>query len=113
MFRAECRFTRGDRRGLVACCIFLKRDLKTYLYQSHFIFDLSALKEQGDEFVNLRAGIYYQKSDANIVIYADNCYPGDEILDKLVHNEYRCKSPCIVFCILHQLLFDYIVSPGS
>lgn len=66
--------------------VFLKRDLKTYLYQSHFIFDLSAFKEQGDEFVNLCAGIYYQKSDANIVIYADNCYPGDEILDKLVHN---------------------------
>lgn len=36
--------------------------------------------------MNLCAGIYYQKSDANIVIYADNCYPGDEILDKLVHN---------------------------
>ena len=51
--------------------VFLKRDLKTYLYQSHFIFDLSAFKEQGDEFVNLCAGIYYQKSDANIVIYAD------------------------------------------
>ena len=66
--------------------VFLKRDLKTYLYQSHFIFDLSAFKEQGDEFVNLCAGIYYQKSDANIVIYADNFYPGDEILDKLVHN---------------------------
>lgn len=66
--------------------VFLKRDLKTYLYQSHFIFDLSSFKEQGDEFVNLCAGIYYQKSDANIVIYADNCYPGDEILDKLVHN---------------------------
>ena len=46
--------------------VFLKRDLKTYLYQSHFIFDLSAFKEQGDEFVNLCAGIYYQKSDANI-----------------------------------------------
>ena len=61
--------------------VFLKRDLKTYLYQSHFIFDLSAFKEQGDEFVNLCAGIYYQKSDANIVIYTDNCYPGDEILD--------------------------------
>ena len=66
--------------------VFLKRDLKTYLYQSHFIFDLSPFKEQGDEFVNLCAGIYYQKCDANIVIYADNCYHGDEILDKLVHN---------------------------
>ena len=66
--------------------LFLKRDLKNYLYQSHFIFDMSAFKEKGDEFVNLCAGIYYQKSDANIIIYADNCYPGDEILDKLVHN---------------------------
>ena len=66
--------------------LFLKRDLKNYLYQSHFIFDMSAFKEKGDEFVNLCAGIYYQKSDANIIIYADNCYPGDDILDKLVHN---------------------------
>lgn len=66
--------------------LFLKRDLKNYLYQSHFIFDISAFKEQGDEFVNLCAGIYYQKSEANIIIYADNCYPGDEFLDKLVHN---------------------------
>ena len=66
--------------------LFLKRDLKNYLYQSHYIFDISAFKEKNDDFVNLCAGIYYQKSDANIIIYADNCYPGDEILDKLVHN---------------------------
>ena len=66
--------------------LFLKRDLKNYLYQSHYIFDISAFKEKDDDFVNLCAGIYYQKSDANIIIYADNCYPGDEILDKLVHN---------------------------
>ena len=66
--------------------LFLKRDLKNYLYQSHYIFDISAFKEKNDDFVNLCAGIYYQKSDANIIVYADNCYPGDEILDKLVHN---------------------------
>lgn len=85
MLRAERRSRKmiGENWSLA---VFLKRDLKTYLYQSHFIFDLSAFKEQGDEFVNLCAGIYYQKSDTNIVIYADNCYPGDEILDKLVHN---------------------------
>ena len=63
--------------------LFLKCDLKNYLYQSHYIFDISAFKEKNDDFVNLCAGIYYQKSDANIIIYADNCYPGDEILDKL------------------------------
>ena len=66
--------------------LFLKCDLKNYLYQSHYIFDISAFKEKNDDFVNLCAGIYYQKSDANIIVYADNCYPGDEILDKLVHN---------------------------
>ena len=45
--------------------VFLKRDLKTYLYQSHFIFDLSAFKEQGDEFVNLCACLLYTSDAAD------------------------------------------------
>lgn len=68
--------------------LFIKSDLKNCFYQSHYVLDVSAFQEKDDEFISLCEGITYQKDNANIVIYADQFYPGDSFLDKLVHSGF-------------------------
>ena len=89
LFRKVCHELGATQRELVAeewsLSLFLKSDLKNYTFQSHYILDISAVKEKGDDFISLCEGITYQKDNANIIIYADQSYPGDSFLDKLVH----------------------------
>ncbi|MBP0985311.1 MAG: hypothetical protein J6A19_16485 [Oscillospiraceae bacterium] len=89
LFRKVCHDLGATQRELVAdewsLSLFLKSDLKNYTFQSHYILDISAVKEKGDDFISLCEGITYQKDNANIIIYADQSYPGDSFLDKLVH----------------------------
>ena len=89
LFRKVCHELGVTQRELVAeewsLSLFLKSDLKNYTFQSHYILDISAVKEKGDDFISLCEGISYQKDNANIIIYADQSYPGDSFLDKLVH----------------------------
>lgn len=89
LFRKVCSQIGANPRELLgsdwSLALFLKRDLKNYVYQSHYVFDVSAFTEKGDEFISLVEGVTYQKDNANVIIYADGFYPGDEFLDKLVH----------------------------
>lgn len=64
--------------------IFLKSDLKNYLFQSHYVLDVSAFVEKENNFISLVEGITYQKDNANIVIYADSYYEGDDFLNELI-----------------------------
>lgn len=82
---AEAREMSGDDWSLE---LFIKSDLKNYLYQSHYVLDASAFKEKDDDFIAFCEAITYQKDNANIVIYADQFYPGDSFLDKLVHKGF-------------------------
>ena len=69
--------------------LFIKNDLKNVFYQSHYVLDVSACHEQGDDFIAMCEGITYQKDNANIIIYADQFYAGDNFLDKLVHSGFH------------------------
>lgn len=64
--------------------LFLKSDLKNYLFQSHYVLDVSAFTEKDNEFISLVEGITYQKDDANIIIYADGYYEGDNFLNEFI-----------------------------
>ncbi len=75
----------GDEWSLA---LFIKSDLKNYFYQSHYVLDASAFIEKDDDFIAMCEGITYQKDNANIIIYADQYYPGDNFLDKLVHHGF-------------------------
>ncbi len=90
LFRKICAEIGASQRELIgddwSLALFLKRDLKNYTYQSHYVFDVSAFKEKDDEFISMVEGITYQNDKASIVIYADGFYPGDPFLDKLVHS---------------------------
>lgn len=90
LFRKICSETGAGQRELIgsdwSLALFLKRDLKNYTYHSHYVFDVSAFKEKGDELVSLVEGVTYQNDNANVVIYADGFYAGDDFLDKLVHS---------------------------
>lgn len=55
------------------------------MYQSHYVLDVSAFLEKGDDLVALCEGIALQKDPNSIIIYADHFFPGDDFLDKLVH----------------------------
>lgn len=83
---AEPREMSGDGWSLE---LFIKSDLKNYLYQSHYVLDVSAFKEKDDDFIAYCEAITYQKDNANIVIYADQYYPGDSFLDRLVHKGFH------------------------
>ena len=72
----------GDEWSLA---LFIKTDLKNYMYQSHYVLDVSAFLEKGDDLVALCEGIALQKDPNSIIIYADHFFPGDDFLDKLVH----------------------------
>ena len=67
---------------------FLQSDLKNYTLQTHFVFDISSFKEQGDEFISLLEGIHYQNEKAVIIIFAIEFKPGDEFLENLVKAGY-------------------------
>lgn len=90
LFRKICSELGANQRELIgddwSLAIFLKRDLKNYAYQSHYIIDLSAVTEKDDDFVSLVEGLTYQIDKSKIVIYADEHYAGDTLLDKLVHS---------------------------
>ncbi|MGN0680166.1 MAG: hypothetical protein ACI4JS_10925 [Oscillospiraceae bacterium] len=90
LFRRICGEIGASQRELIgdewSLALFLKRDLKNYNYQSHYVLDVSAFKEKGDDFVSLVEGILYQNDKANVVIYADGYFAGDGFLDKLVHS---------------------------
>lgn len=90
VFRKICAEIGATQRELVgddwSLAMFLKRDLKNYSYQSHYVLDVSAFTEKGDEFISLVEGITYQNDNANVVIYADGYIAGDDFLDKLVHS---------------------------
>lgn len=83
---ASPRELSGDDWSLA---LFIKRDLRNYLYQSHYVFDISAFQEKGDDFISLCEGIALQKERDSIIIYADGFYPGDDFLDKLVHKGFH------------------------
>lgn len=72
----------GDEWSLA---LFIKTDLKNYMYQSHYVLDVAAFQEKGDELIALCEGIALQKDPSSIIIYADHFFPGDDFLDKLVH----------------------------
>lgn len=93
LFRKVCsEIGASSQREIIgedwSLALFIKRDLKNYAYQSHFVLDVSAFKEKEDDFIALCEGITYQKDNANIVIYADGYYAGDSFLDKLVHSGF-------------------------
>lgn len=89
IFRAVCAQIDAEPRELIgddwSLALFLKRDLKNYAYQSHFILDVSAFREKDDMFVSLVESLTYQSENAKIIIFAGELYGGDELLDKLVH----------------------------
>ena len=57
IFCKVCHEPGATRRELVAeewsLSLFLKSDLKNYTFQSHYILDISAVKEKGDDFISL------------------------------------------------------------
>lgn len=55
----------GDEWSLA---LFIKTDLKNYMYQSHYVLDVSAFLEKGDDLVALCEGIALQK-DPNSISY--------------------------------------------
>ena len=59
----------GDEWSLA---LFIKTDLKNYMYQSHYVLDVSAFLEKGDDLVALCEGIALQKDPNSIIIYADH-----------------------------------------
>ena len=76
----------GDEWSLA---LFIKSDLKNYFYQSHYVLDVSAFTEKGDDFIAMCEGITYQKPDAKIIIYADRFYPNDKFVDDLVQRGFH------------------------
>ena len=62
----------GDEWSLA---LFIKTDLKNYMYQSHYVLDVSAFLEKGDDLVALCEGIALQKDPNSIIIYADHFFP--------------------------------------
>ncbi|MCL2076859.1 MAG: hypothetical protein FWH08_00430 [Oscillospiraceae bacterium] len=68
---------------------FLQSDLKNFKLQTHFVFDISAFEEQGDEFISLLEGIQYQNENARIIIFASEFKAGDEFTENLVKNGYK------------------------
>lgn len=89
-FRKVCAEIDATPRELIgddwSLALFLKRDMKNYAYQSHYILDVSAFKEKDDMFLSLVESLTYQNENANIIIFAGNLYDGDRLLDKLVHS---------------------------
>ncbi|MDR1754095.1 MAG: hypothetical protein LBR74_04215 [Eubacterium sp.] len=67
---------------------FLRSDLKNYMLQTHFVFDVSAFREKDDEFISLLEGIQLQNTKARIIIYAPEYKAGDPLLEKLVNSGY-------------------------
>lgn len=65
--------------------LFLRTELKSYMFNNPFIFDISCCEEKGDELVAALEAMTYQKDDIKIIVYAGGHYVGDELLDKLVH----------------------------
>ena len=65
------------------------KSLRIYSVQTHFFIDIGAIEEKGDTLVSMLDGIRYQRDDAVIVLFADDMYPGDPILDKLVRSGYH------------------------
>lgn len=88
LFRKICTEIGATQRELIgndwSLALFLKRDLKNYNYQSHYIFDVSACLEKDDDFVSIIEGITYQVDKSKIVIYTDGHYADDDFLNNLV-----------------------------
>ena len=78
------KFTIIDKLSLAD---FVRHDLKQYSFCSHYVFDLSAIKEKDDELLTKIESVPYQ-TQGKIIIYADEFYEGDELLDKLVHKGF-------------------------
>ena len=47
------------------------------MYQPHYVLDVSAFLEKGDDLVALCAGHCAAKDPNSIIIYADHFFPGD------------------------------------
>ena len=67
---------------------FINADLKNYIDQTHFILDVSAFIEQGDEFIELLEEFRAKHEKAVFIIYCGKFTDGDDILDRLARQGF-------------------------
>jgi len=66
----------------------INTDLKNYQDCTHFVIDISAFKEQGDEFISLLEELR-GKYKFTIILYCAELYGGDKFLDILVRSGFN------------------------
>jgi len=75
-------------RYLIGSCwslkSFINSDLKSYMAQTHFVFDDSAFIERGDEFIELLSELREKHEKVTLIIYCNKFKTGDLFLRRLV-----------------------------
>ena len=61
---------------------FVKEELKYYEYITHIIIDMDYVEEKGKDFLTSLNALV-MATDVPIIVYAENLYPGDEILSAI------------------------------
>ncbi|MCL2637513.1 MAG: hypothetical protein FWD48_04000 [Oscillospiraceae bacterium] len=67
---------------------FIKSDLKNFSAETHFVFDINIISEQGTELIELLTELRGKNEKATIIIYCVNLSAGDLFLHQLIKSGF-------------------------